>query len=130
MNIALGRPAYMSSVYADITKPQLGNDGNYNTLFHTDNNDMAWWAIDFGEATTRVTSVHVTNRKGYYSRKCVCVCVCVCVCACVCVCVCVCVSVCVCVCVCMCMCVYMCVRVYVCVCMCVYVCVCVCMCVY
>ena len=80
VNIALGRPAYMSSIYANTFIAHRGNDGNFNTFFHTAKNNMAWWAIDFGQATTRVTSVRVTNIKGYHNRKCVCsVCVSVCV---------------------------------------------------
>ena len=79
VNIALGKPAYMSSLFANIYKAHHGNNGNYNTFFHTDENNMAWWAIDFAQATNNVTSVRVTNRKGKYSGKCVRACVRVCV---------------------------------------------------
>ena len=61
-NIALGKTAFMSSVYGSLSA-SLAVDGNVATHFHTKDKDKesSWWAVDFGAARTRVTRVRVVN---------------------------------------------------------------------
>ena len=66
MNIAVGKPAFMSSWYKSRLVATQGNDGNRKTRFLTRYGSEAWWAVDFGQKRTRVTRVRVTNYKMYY----------------------------------------------------------------
>ena len=59
--IALGKPAFMSSLYGTIDIASRGNDGDKATHFHTNQGNNAWWAVYFGEARTSVTGVRITN---------------------------------------------------------------------
>ena len=61
MNIAMGKPAYMSSYEADIYKASRGNDGIYATSFSTEHTWKAWWAVDFGEEKALVTGLRIWN---------------------------------------------------------------------
>ena len=61
LNIALGRPAFMSSVYKG-KEASLVNDGIMCTNFHTNCAPLPhWWAIDFGLERSRFARVRVTN---------------------------------------------------------------------
>ena len=63
VNIALGKPAFMSSTYGNY-EASNGNDGNKNSQFTTaGRGSNAWWAVDFGVGRTRVTGVRITNVK-------------------------------------------------------------------
>ncbi|KAI0238665.1 hypothetical protein LSAT2_010604, partial [Lamellibrachia satsuma] len=61
VNIALGKPAYMSSWHASNNMASSGNDGNHGTIFITNRGSLAWCAVDFGQERARVTRVRVTN---------------------------------------------------------------------
>ena len=62
VNIALGKPAFMSSTYGKCCKASKGNDGNKHSQFTTaGRGSNAWWAVDFGVGRTRVTGVRITN---------------------------------------------------------------------
>ena len=61
VNIALGKPAYMSSYEADIYKASLGNDGIDTTRFTTERASKSWWAVDFGEEKALVTGLLIKN---------------------------------------------------------------------
>ena len=71
VNIALGRPAFMSSVFDVNRAASRGNDGNNSTNFHTKSAPRPhWWAVDFGLERSRVARVRVTNVPGWtYYRK-------------------------------------------------------------
>ena len=61
VNIALGKPAFMSSTYGKY-EASNGNDGNKNSQFTTAaRGSNAWWAVDFGVGRTRVTGIRITN---------------------------------------------------------------------
>jgi len=73
-NAALGRPAYMSSVFhydhRDVFSASLANDGNFetnaiknnkSTCAHSLTENYPWWAVDLGRAVT-VHKVHLTSR--------------------------------------------------------------------
>ena len=60
-NIALGKPAFMSSQYGSGNQASNGNDGDKTTHFHTGRGNEAWWGVDFGVERARVTGVHLTN---------------------------------------------------------------------
>ena len=62
MNIALGKPVLMSSLYRNANMASNGNDGNYDTRFLTKHQStVPWWAIDFGHEKARVTRIRITN---------------------------------------------------------------------
>ena len=69
VNIALGKPAFMSSTYGKY-EASKGNDGNKNSQFTTaGRGSNAWWAVNFGVGRTRVTGVRITNvRNSDYSK--------------------------------------------------------------
>ena len=76
VNIALGKPAYMSSWLGSILLASSGNDGSHATIFLTQRGNQAWWAVDFGQERARVKRVRVTNsfREGtFLCFLCVCV---------------------------------------------------------
>ena len=65
VNIARDKTAFMSSVALFTEEASRGNDGNYNTHFHTSyESSIVWWAVDLGDTRTRVTRVRITNRHG------------------------------------------------------------------
>ena len=68
VNIALGKPAFMSSLWGTEVA-SFGNDGNKSTYFSTNQGNNAWWAVDFGEARTSVTAVRITNRDDFNYSK-------------------------------------------------------------
>ena len=71
VNIALGKPAYMSSWHASTNVASSGNDGNHGTIFITNRGSLAWWAVDFGQERARITRVRVTNiLSELYRGKC------------------------------------------------------------
>ena len=71
MNIAREKTAYMSSLYTSTNVASRGNDGAYGTIFRTQRGNLAWWAVDFGQARARVTRVRVTNiLNELYRGKC------------------------------------------------------------
>ena len=64
LNIALGRPSFMSTVH-DIKGAAYGNDGDMRNNFHTLTTTLPhWWAVDFGPKRSRVARVRVTNVGG------------------------------------------------------------------
>ncbi|KAI0217692.1 hypothetical protein LSAT2_030568 [Lamellibrachia satsuma] len=53
----------MSSLWSN-NLASNGNDGDYDTIFHTaHNNGSPWWALDFGHEGQLVSWVRVTNRR-------------------------------------------------------------------
>ena len=63
VNIARDKTAFMSSVALFTEEASRGNDGSYNTHFHTSyESSIVWWAVDLGDMRTRVTRVRITNR--------------------------------------------------------------------
>jgi hypothetical protein len=69
-NLALGRPAWQSSVSMRSRKPDLrrdaegGNDGDAEVEygFHTAQQDGPWWAVDLG-SDRRLRGVRIFNRR-------------------------------------------------------------------
>ena len=61
LNIALGKPAFMSPPSTYSRDASNGNDGNEETFFQTGLGTSSWWSIDLGHEKTRVTRVRVTN---------------------------------------------------------------------
>ena len=61
LNIALGKPAFMSPPSTYSRDASNGNDGNEETFFQTGLGTSSWWSIDLGHEKTRVTRVCVTN---------------------------------------------------------------------
>ena len=67
-NIALYRPAFMSSAYVWGKRADRGNDGNDNTHFHTNRGSHAWWAVDLVNETM-VSRVRIININDYRYSK-------------------------------------------------------------
>ena len=63
MNVALGKPAYLSPSNTDMYVASHGNDGNTATYFYTDYGKGPWWAVDFGQNNSKVvTRVRITPK--------------------------------------------------------------------
>ena len=60
-NLALDRPAFMSSMRVNKKQAHRGNDGDYDTYFQTDKGITAWWAVDLAY-DGKVTRVRIINR--------------------------------------------------------------------
>lgn len=64
-NVALNKPAIMSSVY-DVNYFPYAGDGNdglvVDSMFHTDIEEGPWWEVDLEEPAL-ITEIHIFNRK-------------------------------------------------------------------
>lgn len=67
-NLARGRPTWQSSVYQGKFHSSLAVDGSYESDFrtyrfiHTEQDSTPWWAVDIGNAATKIRGVLLTNR--------------------------------------------------------------------
>jgi hypothetical protein len=72
-NVALNRPALMSSVYDTYYFPYPGDgvDGVIaDSMFHTDIEQKPWWEVDLGEDLAEVLRVVVYNRNHDCDKSC------------------------------------------------------------
>jgi hypothetical protein len=61
--LAVQKPSTQSSTYRSHLGAEKGNDGDFDSLFHTNCGAHPWWQVDLG-AESFVQDVWITNRKG------------------------------------------------------------------
>ncbi|MFY0601569.1 MAG: carbohydrate-binding protein [Cyclobacteriaceae bacterium] len=67
-NLALNKPATQSSNYNGSLVASNANDGNQNTINHTQNTSNAWWQVDLGSVSD-ITTIQVYNRTNCCSNR-------------------------------------------------------------
>jgi len=67
-NLALGKPARMSSQYSGEFPAASGVDGKVDTMFHTDSERNPWWQVDLQQSYS-LSYIMLRNRRGGFQER-------------------------------------------------------------
>jgi hypothetical protein len=67
-NLAIGKPARMSSQYSGEFPAASGVDGKVDTMFHTDSERNPWWQVDLLQSYS-LGHIMLRNRRGGFQER-------------------------------------------------------------